>query len=51
MAFYRPQDLGPIVPRDPSAIDQRRAYGSDSNIFSLAVLLLVIVIAFGLYFL
>jgi hypothetical protein len=47
MAFYRPQDLGPIVPRDPSAIDQRHAYGSDGNI---VILLLVIVIAFGLYF-
>jgi hypothetical protein len=51
MAFYRPQDLGPIVPRDPSAIDQRHAYGSDGNTFSLAILLIVLVLAFGLYFL
>ena len=48
MAFYRPQDLGPIEPRDPSAIDQRPAYGSDGNI---VILLLVIAVAFGLYFL
>ena len=51
MAFYRPQDLGPIEPRDPSAIDQRHAYGSDGNTFSLAILLIVLVLAFGLYFL
>jgi hypothetical protein len=38
-------------PRDPSAIDQRHAYGSDGNLFSLAILLIVLVLAFGLYFL
>jgi hypothetical protein len=51
MAYYRPQDLGRIEPRDPSAMDQRSTYGSDSNIFSLAILLLIIAVAFGLYFL
>ena len=51
MAFYRPQDLGPIEPRDPSAVDQRPAHVSDGNIFSLAILLIVLVLAFGLYFL
>jgi hypothetical protein len=51
MAFYRPQDLGPIVPRDRSAIDQRPAYASDGNFSSLVVLLLVVAVAFGLYFL
>jgi hypothetical protein len=52
MAVYnRSHDLGPIEPRDPSAIDQRHAYGSDGNIFSLAILLIVLVLAFGLYFL
>ena len=48
MAFYRPQDLGPIVPRDRSAIDQRPAYASDGN---FVILLLVVAIALGLYFL
>ena len=48
MAFYRPQDLGPIVPRDPSAIDQRPAYGPVGNI---VILLLILAVAFGLYFL
>ena len=42
MAFYRPQDLGSIEPRDPTAIDQRHAHGSDASIFSLAILLIVI---------
>jgi hypothetical protein len=51
MAFYRPQDLSPFEPRDPNAIDQRPAYGSDGNIFSLAILLIVMLVAFGLYFL
>jgi hypothetical protein len=51
MAFYRPQDLDLIEPRDPSAIDQRSTYSSDGNIFSLAILLLIIAVAFGLYLL
>jgi hypothetical protein len=51
MAFYRHQDLDLIGPRDPSAIDQRSTYSSDGNIFSLAILLLIIAVAFGLYLL
>jgi hypothetical protein len=50
MAFYRPQDLGPIAPRDPSAIDQRHTHGSDASIFSLAILLIVMALV-GLSFL
>ena len=48
MAFYRPEDLGFIEPRDPS--DQRHAHGSDASIFSLAILLIVIALV-GLSFL
>jgi hypothetical protein len=52
MAFYRPQDTGLIEPRDPSAIDERSQYGSDrSNALSLVILLLIVAVAFGLYFL
>ena len=51
MAFYTPQDLDLIVPRDPSAIDQRPTSGPEGSIFSLAILLIVIAVAFGLYFL
>jgi hypothetical protein len=51
MAFYKPQDLGPIEYRDPSALDQRHAHGSDGNIFSLAILLIAMALVFGLYFL
>jgi hypothetical protein len=51
MAFYRPQDLGLIEPRDPSAIAHRSASGSDGSIFSLAILLIVLAVAFGFYFL
>ncbi len=53
MAFYnRPHDLGLIEPRDPSAMDERRAYGSDGgNFLSLVILALIIAVAFGLYFL
>jgi hypothetical protein len=50
MAFYRPQDLGLIEPRDPSVIDQWHAHGSDASIFSLAILLIVIALI-GLSFL
>jgi hypothetical protein len=51
MAFYRPQDFGPIEPRDPSAIGKRSIHGSDGNVFSLAILLIVLAVAFGLYLL
>ena len=51
MAFYTPQDLDLIVPRDPTAIDQRPTSGLEGSIFSLAILLIVIAVAFGLYFL
>ena len=42
MAFYRPEDQGLIQPRDPSAIAKQ----SD---FSLAIVLLIVAVAFGLY--
>ena len=51
MSFYTPQDLDFIVPRDPSAIDQRPTSGPEGSVFSLAILLIVICIAFGFYFL
>ena len=51
MAFYRPQDLGSIEPRDPTPVDQRHAHGSDVSIFSLAILLIIIALVFGLSFL
>ena len=50
MAFYRSQDLGSVEPRDPTAIDQRHAHGSDASLFSLAILLIVIALV-GLSFL
>jgi hypothetical protein len=50
MAFYRPEDLGSIEPRDPTAIHQRHGQGSDASIFSLAILLIVIALV-GLSFL
>ena len=46
MAFYRPEDQGLIQPRDPSAIAKQSDFG---NIFSLAIVLLIVAVAFGLY--
>jgi hypothetical protein len=46
MAFYRPEDQGLIQPRDPSAIAKQSDFG---NIFALAIVLLIVAVAFGLY--
>ena len=46
MAFYRPEDQGLIQPRDPGAIAKQSDFG---NIFSLAIVLLIVAVAFGLY--
>ena len=45
MAFYRPEDQGLIQPRDPSAIAKQSDFG---NISSLAIVLLIAAVAFGL---
>jgi hypothetical protein len=46
MAFYRPEDQSLIQPRDPSAIVRQSDFG---NISSLAIVLLIAGIAFGLF--
>jgi hypothetical protein len=46
MAIYRPEDQGLIQPRDPSAIAKQSDLG---NISSLAIVLLIAAVAFGLF--